>query len=67
MGVVSIGASRSRPSCIANQCTQWLCSRLLAAYGVPIARCEVKTFGATKALVVERFDRVLHSSQQYWL
>jgi serine/threonine-protein kinase HipA len=46
---------------------EWLCSRLLSAYGVPIAACEVQTFGATKALVVERFDRLLHPSRRYWL
>jgi serine/threonine-protein kinase HipA len=45
----------------------WLCSRLVAAYGVPTAACEVKMFGATKALVVERFDRKLHASKKYWL
>lgn len=46
---------------------EWLCSRLLAAYGVPVAECEVKQFGSTKALVVTRFDRKLHSSGRYWL
>jgi serine/threonine-protein kinase HipA len=46
---------------------EWLCSRLMAAYGVPIAACEVKQFGSTKALVVERFDRKLHDSKKYWL
>ena len=46
---------------------EWLCSRLLAAYGVPVADCEVRQFGSTKALVVERFDRKLHSSGRYWL
>jgi len=46
---------------------EWLCSRLLAAYGVPVADCEVKQFGSTKALVVTRFDRKLHSSGRYWL
>jgi serine/threonine-protein kinase HipA len=46
---------------------EWLCSRLLAAYGVPVAECEVKQFGATKALVVTRFDRKLHASGRHWL
>jgi serine/threonine-protein kinase HipA len=46
---------------------EWLCSRLLAAYGIPSAACEVKRFGSTKALVVERFDRKLHASKKYWL
>lgn len=46
---------------------EWLCAQLLTAYGLPIASCEVKQFGSTKALVVTRFDRVLHSSGRYWL
>lgn len=46
---------------------EWLCARLLAGYGVSIASCEVKQFGATRALVVQRFDRQLHSSGRYWL
>ena len=46
---------------------EWLCARILAGYGVPVASCEVKQFGATKALVVTRFDRTLHSSGRYWL
>ena len=46
---------------------EWLCARILAAYGVPIAASEVKRFGAAKALVVTRFDRQLHSSKKYWL
>jgi serine/threonine-protein kinase HipA len=46
---------------------EWLCARLLEAYGVPVARSKLTTFGATKALVVERFDRRLHSSGGYWL
>jgi serine/threonine-protein kinase HipA len=46
---------------------EWLCAQLMAAYGVPVAPCEVKQFGETKALVVERFDRKLHPSKKYWL
>jgi serine/threonine-protein kinase HipA len=46
---------------------EWLCARLVAEYGVPIAPCEVKRFGSTSALVVTRFDRVLHSSKRHWL
>ncbi len=46
---------------------EWLCARLLSGYGLPVASSEVKVFGATKALVVARFDRVLHSSGRYWL
>ena len=46
---------------------EWLCARILAAYGLPIARCEIEHFGEFKVLVVERFDRILHSSGKYWL
>jgi serine/threonine-protein kinase HipA len=46
---------------------EWLCARLLREYGIPIASCELKRFGSTKALVVTRFDRQLHSSGKYWL
>jgi serine/threonine-protein kinase HipA len=46
---------------------EWLCAQLLAGYGLPIASCEVQQFGATRALVVKRFDRQLHSSGRYWL
>jgi serine/threonine-protein kinase HipA len=46
---------------------EWLCARLLTELGVRMATCEVRSFGATKALVVTRFDRALHSSGRYWL
>lgn len=46
---------------------EWLCSRILHAYGIPVARCEIAQFGEQSALVVERFDRQLHSSGKYWL
>jgi serine/threonine-protein kinase HipA len=46
---------------------EWLCARLLAAFGLPVANCEIGEFGAHKALIVERFDRQLHASGKYWL
>jgi serine/threonine-protein kinase HipA len=46
---------------------EWLCSRILAAYDVPVAACKMDRFGEYKVLIVERFDRVLHSSGKYWL
>jgi len=46
---------------------KWLCARILRAYGLPIARCDIGRFGSQKVLVVERFDRQLHSSGKYWL
>ena len=33
------------------------CLKLAALFGLPVARAEMQTFGVTKALVIERFDR----------
>jgi serine/threonine-protein kinase HipA len=46
---------------------EWLCSRILTGYGLPIAHCDIEHFGEFKVLVVERFDRILHSSGKFWL
>ncbi|MBC8024544.1 MAG: type II toxin-antitoxin system HipA family toxin [Steroidobacteraceae bacterium] len=46
---------------------EWLSARIAAQFGLPIANCEIEQFGAQKVLVVERFDRVLHSSGKFWL
>ncbi len=46
---------------------EWLCAQLLHQYGLPIAKCQIGQFGAQKVLIVERFDRQLHSSGKYWL
>jgi serine/threonine-protein kinase HipA len=45
---------------------EWLCSKIMKAYGVPIAQCEIAHFEDQKALVVERFDRTL-SSDNSWI
>ncbi|GAB2878213.1 type II toxin-antitoxin system HipA family toxin [Uliginosibacterium flavum] len=36
---------------------EWLCSKIVAAYGLPSAACEIARFEDQKVLVVERFDR----------
>jgi serine/threonine-protein kinase HipA len=38
---------------------EWLCLRVLAAYGLPTARAEIANFGTQRVLVVERFDRTV--------
>ncbi|APW37720.1 toxin HipA [Rhodoferax koreense] len=38
---------------------EWLCARLIAQLGLPVADCEIARFGEQKVLVVERFDRML--------
>jgi len=36
---------------------EWLCLRILAAYGMPVANAELASFEGNGVLVVERFDR----------
>jgi len=46
---------------------EWLCLRLLRAYGLPVADAEIRQFGKQRVLVVERFDRQLSSNGQHLL
>jgi serine/threonine-protein kinase HipA len=41
---------------------EWLCSRVMTAFGLPTAQCDIAMFGERKALVVQRFDRVLQNA-----
>ena len=43
---------------------EWLCLKLLSAYGLPVPRAEIARFGRQRVLVVERFDRVIASDGQ---
>lgn len=46
---------------------EWLCAEILRQFGLPMAKCEIGQFGSQKALIVERFDRQLHSNGKYLL
>lgn len=37
---------------------EYYCLKLLSAFGLPVNKAEIRTFGKAKALVVERFDRI---------
>lgn len=37
---------------------EFYCLKLIAAFGLPVNAVEMRDFGSTKALVIERFDRV---------
>lgn len=43
---------------------EWLCAQILAAYGLPIAACEILTFEDQKVLSVQRFDRRVWQNDQ---
>ncbi len=45
---------------------EWLCSKIVDAYEIPIAKCEIEQFEDKKTLVVERFDRML-SGDGSWI
>lgn len=40
---------------------------LVAAYGLPVAACEIAVFEDQKALIVERFDRRMAHAGTHWL
>jgi serine/threonine-protein kinase HipA len=37
---------------------EYYCLKLFAAFGLPVTNAQIKLFGKTKALIVERFDRL---------
>jgi len=45
---------------------EWLCSQIVEAFGLPVAKCDILYFNEAKVLVVERFDRKM-SSDNTWL
>jgi serine/threonine-protein kinase HipA len=46
---------------------EWLCSEIVRAFGLAIARTEMGRFEDQKALLVERFDRRLAPGGSWWL
>lgn len=46
---------------------EWLCLKILKAYGLPVASAEMAQFEDQRVLVVERFDRQLHPSANWWV
>ena len=46
---------------------EWLCSKILAAYGVRCAETKIAQFEDEKVLIVKRFDRQLSSDKTWWL
>ncbi len=44
---------------------EWLCSKIMEAFKIPVAHCDIGSFEDQKALVVERFDRALASDASW--
>ena len=45
---------------------EWLCSKIVAAFGLPVARCDLATFEDQKVLIVKRFDRK-YAANKNWI
>ena len=45
---------------------EWLCSKVLEAFGLPVAHTEIRTFGDQKVLSVQRFDRRLSPDGRWY-
>ncbi len=45
---------------------EWLCSKILDGFGIPVAYCDIGQFEDQKVLIVERFDRV-YSEDDSWI
>ncbi|NGM87604.1 type II toxin-antitoxin system HipA family toxin [Parapusillimonas sp. SGNA-6] len=45
-------------------CIEWLCSRIVHAYGLPVAQTQMLQFEDMKVLAVERFDRMWWETEE---
>jgi len=45
---------------------EWLCSKIVTAFGLPVAHCDIAQFKDKKVLIVERFDRK-YSLDKSWI
>ncbi|MCK9489965.1 MAG: type II toxin-antitoxin system HipA family toxin [Xanthomonadales bacterium] len=46
---------------------EWLCLRLVAAFGLPVADAQIAQFDGQRVLVVARFDRRLAPDGSWWM
>jgi serine/threonine-protein kinase HipA len=65
LGLVGNGQLDMRTS-VENE---WMCSKLMQAYGLPTANCEVGQFEDQTVLIVERFDRraIVNATKEHWI
>jgi serine/threonine-protein kinase HipA len=64
LGHIGIDRRLDLSSSVENE---WLCLRILQAYGLNVPKAAMLRFEDQKVLVVERFDRELHKSARWWL
>ena len=62
-----IGYLQQQNMDLSDSCeNEWLCSKIIEAFGLPVAPCEILHFEEVKILSVERFDRK-RSADKTWI
>lgn len=62
-----IGYIQHQQMDLSDSCeNEWLCSQIVEAFGLPVAKCCILNFEDVKVLAVERFDRKM-ASDESWL
>ena len=46
---------------------EWLCSKIIKQFGIPVANCDIGQFEDQRVLIVERFDRIKAEDDSYWI
>ncbi len=46
---------------------EWLCAKIVEAFGLPVAHCDIADFEDQHVLIVERFDRRLSADRRWWV
>ncbi len=61
-----IGIIQHQQIDLSDSCeNEWLCSKIISEFGVPVADCEIQKFDKVKVLIVKRFDRVLAPNKKW--
>lgn len=64
LGMVGLGGLVDMTTSVENE---WLCSKIVAAFGLPVAETHIERFGDKQVLVVKRFDRRMHPKEGWLL
>ncbi|SLM18454.1 regulator with hipB [uncultured spirochete] len=46
---------------------EWLCAKIVEAFSLPVAHCDIADFEDQHVLIVERFDRRLSADRRWWI
>jgi len=46
---------------------EWLCAKIVEAFNLPVAHCDIADFEDRHVLIVKRFDRRLSADRRWWI